>query len=63
MTGVLTCALPICKRRNTEPDYATDIIHHIDDLGDHTIRPGSPLWIYPFPMNATNFNPSLTQNI
>ena len=52
-----------CKRRNTEPDYATDIIHHIDDLGDHTIRPGSPLWIYPFPMNATNFNPSLTQNI
>lgn len=52
-----------CKRRNTEPEYAADIVRHIDDFGDFTIRPNSPLWIYPFPMNATNFNPSLTQNI
>lgn len=52
-----------CKRRNSEPDYATDIVHHVDDYGDFAIHPGSPLWIYPFPMNATNYNPSLTQNI
>jgi len=52
-----------CKRRNTEPEYAADVVHHMDDFGDFTIRPNSPLWIYPFPMNATNFNPSLTQNI
>lgn len=52
-----------CKRRNTEPEYAADVVHHMDDFGDFNIRPNSPLWIYPFPMNATNFNPSLTQNI
>lgn len=51
------------KRRNSEPAYATDIVHHIDDLGDFTIKPNSKLWIYPFPMNAVNYNPSLTQNI
>lgn len=52
-----------CKRRNTEPEYAADIVHHIDELGNYSTRPNSPLWIFPFPMNATNFNPSLTQNI
>lgn len=52
-----------CKRRNTEPEYAREIIHHIDEFGDFSIRPNSPLWINPFPMNATNFNPTLTQNI
>lgn len=52
-----------CKRRNTEPEYAADVVHHMDEFGDFTIRPGSPLWIYPFPMNAVNYNPSLTQNI
>lgn len=52
-----------CKRRNTEPEYAADVVHHMDGFGDFTIRPNSPLWIYPFPMNAVNYNPSLTQNI
>lgn len=51
-----------CKRRNSEPEYAADIVHHIDDLGDFTIKANSPLWINPFPMNATDYNPSLTQN-
>lgn len=26
------------------------------------LRPDSPLWIFPFPQNATNYNPNLTQN-
>ncbi len=28
----------------------------------YTLRPNSPLWIFPFPDQATNFNPNLTQN-
>lgn len=28
----------------------------------YELRPDSPLWIYPFPQNATNLNPNLTQN-
>lgn len=28
----------------------------------YTLRPESPLWIFPFPQAATNFNPNLTQN-
>lgn len=51
------------KRLNSEPEYAADIIHNVDDYGSFAIKPGSKLWIYPFPMNATNFNSSLTQNI
>jgi hypothetical protein len=27
-----------------------------------TLRPNSPLWIFPFPQSATDFNPYLTQN-
>ena len=26
------------------------------------LAPDSPLWIFPFPQNATTFNPNLTQN-
>lgn len=26
------------------------------------LTPDSPLWIFPFPQNATNYNPNLTQN-
>ena len=26
------------------------------------LTPDSPLWILPFPQNATNYNPNLTQN-
>lgn len=28
----------------------------------YTLRPDSPLWIFPFPQVATNYNPNLTQN-
>ncbi len=28
----------------------------------YTLRPDSPLWIFPFPQAATNYNPHLTQN-
>ncbi|MDR2816991.1 MAG: RagB/SusD family nutrient uptake outer membrane protein [Proteiniphilum sp.] len=28
----------------------------------YTLRPESPLWIFPFPQAATNYNPNLTQN-
>lgn len=51
------------KRLNSEPEYAEDVIHNVGEYGTAVIRPNSPLWIYPFPMNATNFNPTLTQNI
>jgi len=27
-----------------------------------TLRPDSPLWIFPFPQSASNFNPNLTNN-
>jgi len=51
------------KRLNSEPEYAGDIVHNVGEYGTVTIKPDSKLWIYPFPMNATNFNSSLTQNI
>ena len=28
----------------------------------YTLSPQSPLWVFPFPQYATNFNPNLTQN-
>ena len=38
----------------------------IVDVEHHTftaeLRPDSPLWIFPFPQNARNYNPNLTQN-
>lgn len=49
------------KRWNTEPEFAADLRRTI--LGEtYTLRPQSPLWIYPFPQNATTFNHQLTQN-
>lgn len=49
------------KRWNTEPEFAANLRRTI--LGDtYTLTPQSPLWIYPFPQNATNFNTNLTQN-
>lgn len=49
------------KRWNTEPEFASDLKRTI--LGEtYTLKPNSPLWIYPFPQNATSFNPQLTQN-
>lgn len=52
-----------CKRLNSEPEYAADVTRDCGEYGTSTIRPGSSLWIFPFPMDATNYNSSLTQNI
>lgn len=49
------------KRWNTEDDYKATIRKTL--LGvDYELRPDSPLWIFPFPANATAYNPNLTQN-
>lgn len=49
------------KRWNTEPEFAANLRRTI--LGEtYTLTPQSPLWIFPFPQNATAFNPQLTQN-
>jgi tetratricopeptide (TPR) repeat protein len=49
------------KRWNTYPEYRTDLKRTI--MGTtRTLRWDSPLWIYPFPKNATDFNTGLTQN-
>lgn len=50
------------KRWNTEPDYAAEIQKDLDIYGIRTLSPESPLWILPFPANATRYNPTLSQN-
>jgi hypothetical protein len=58
------------KRWNTEPAWAETLHKHMeytDSEGapvvrDYTLTPESPLWIFPFPQNATSFNPNLSQN-
>lgn len=50
------------KRRNTEPEYRVEIKHVVPEYGEYTIPYDSPLWVTPFPMSATNYNSSLTQN-
>ncbi|MDE6536506.1 MAG: RagB/SusD family nutrient uptake outer membrane protein [Muribaculaceae bacterium] len=51
-----------CKRLNSDPETAFTIIRDCGEYGTRELRPDSPLWIYPFPMNAVNYNSSLTQN-
>lgn len=52
-----------CKRWNTEADYQRTITRNLgEDLGTYSIAPTSPLWVLPFPANATRYNSSLTQN-
>ena len=51
-----------CKRWNTEKGYERTITKNLDKYGDFTIKPESPLWIMPFPLTATRYNPTLTQN-
>lgn len=51
-----------CKRWNSEPAYRHSITKDLDEYGTFTIGPDSPLWVMPFPANATRFNPTLTQN-
>jgi tetratricopeptide (TPR) repeat protein len=51
-----------CKRWNTEAAYKRTITRTIPDVGTYTLAPDSPLWIFPFPLNATRRNKTLTQN-
>lgn len=52
------------KRWNSEDAYKTTIVRDLTSLGlgTYSIGPDSPLWVFPFPMNATKYNASLTQN-
>ena len=51
-----------CKRLNTMPEYAAPTVRDCGEYGTRSLSHDSPIWVYPFPMNATNFNSSLTQN-
>ncbi|MCM1051424.1 MAG: RagB/SusD family nutrient uptake outer membrane protein [Paenibacillus sp.] len=51
-----------CKRWNTESEYRATITRDLGEYGTFTLSPESPLWVMPFPANATRYNPSLTQN-
>lgn len=49
------------KRWNTEDAYKETLRKNL--LGqEFELRHDSPLWIFPFPQNAVNYNPNLTQN-
>ena len=50
------------KRWNTYPEFAANLYRTFGTQPTLTLRPDSPLWIFPFPQNATNFNPNLTHN-
>lgn len=49
------------KRWNTEDTYKEDVVRNINGT-TYTLSPDSPLWIFPFPQSATNYNLNLTQN-
>lgn len=56
------------KRWNTEEKYR-ETLHktfHIagteSTVRSYSLAPDSPLWIFPFPQDASGFNPNLTQN-
>lgn len=49
------------KRWNTEPDYQQTITRTVNGV-TYSLTPDSPLWIFPFPQSATNYNNELTQN-
>ncbi|PKQ63411.1 hypothetical protein BZG02_08480 [Labilibaculum filiforme] len=49
------------KRWNTEGIYEQIITRTINGV-TYTLVPDSPLWIFPFPMSSTDYNPTLTQN-
>lgn len=51
-----------CKRRNSEEKYKKEITRNLGEYGSYTLSFDSPLWILPFPGNATRHNPTLTQN-
>jgi len=49
------------KRWNTETAYQQTITRTINGV-TYTLKPNSPLYIFPFPQNAIAYNNSLTQN-
>lgn len=49
------------KRWNAEDAYKETIRKTLLDV-DYELHPDSPLWIFPFPRNATGNNPNLIQN-
>lgn len=51
-----------CKRWNTEPAYLRTIVRTLPDIGTYTLKPDSPLWVFPFPADAVRYNSSLTPN-
>lgn len=50
------------KRWNTEANYRKTITRNLCEYGTYSISPDSPLWILPFPLSATRYNSTLTQN-
>ena len=51
------------KRWNQlEEKYQETIVRELEGIGTYTMAPDSPMWIFPFPANAVNNNPNLTQN-
>lgn len=68
--GFYTCKNFInLKRWNTEEEYKTTLrktltftLNGKTENYSYSLGPDSPLWIFPFPQNATTFNPNLTQN-
>jgi hypothetical protein len=49
------------KRWNTEDAYKQTITRTVSGV-TYTLRPESPLYIFPFPQSGTNYNTNLTQN-
>jgi len=49
------------KRWNTEAAYKETIRKTINGV-TYTLSPESPIWIFPFPQSATDYNTNLTQN-
>lgn len=50
------------RRWNSETDYRRTITRDLGEFGTYSLSPDSPLWILPFPAEATRLNPTLTQN-
>ena len=49
------------KRWNREGKY-TVVVERTVNGTKYVLPPNSPLWVFPFPQSATNFNSTLTQN-
>lgn len=50
------------RRWNTEEKYKRTIVRDLGEGESVSLRPDSPLWVFPFPLDAVNRNSSLTQN-